>query len=129
MMKPPKRIRGDARRMWRRLASAVGTKLCPETADSFEVLTSTWADYITICEEVQALGPGGLVVTNANGMIGIHPLEKIRHTRHGELVTLLRQWGLTPASLDRLGEFESGEPSELDKFLEEAERLRGCKSF
>ena len=102
-MKVPWHVRGETRKVWKRLAPAVGDRLDDSTAASFELLCESVASYLGILAEVEALGAAGLVVYNANGTQSIHPFEKIRHQRHAELVSLCKAWGLTPMTAERAG--------------------------
>jgi len=98
----PKHVKGEARRVWKRLAAIVGDRLDELTVISFDYLVSIVLDYAQAAAAVQGLNDR-LVVKNANGTQSVHPLEKIRHQRSVELRAALKEWGLTPASIHRIG--------------------------
>jgi len=98
----PKHIKGDLRRVWKRLAPIVGERLTPVTEYGFQFLCETFTDYVVADALVRSLN-GELTVRNPNGTFSVHPAEKIRHARGVELREQFKQWGLTPAALARLG--------------------------
>ena len=100
----PGGMRERARIVWSQLAPIMEQygRLDDNTAPSFAYLCNQIADYDWVCERVAALGDD-IVLFNTNGTQSMHPLEKIRQSRSREYAAALKEWGLTPASLGRLG--------------------------
>ena len=119
----PERVTGAAAEVWCRLAEIMEAcgRLDENTVDAFVMLCWQLADYEEARARVQALGPA-VVLENTNGTMSMHPHEKIRQSRARELAAALKEWGLTPASLGRLGvsglpPHERDEHAELEEFL------------
>ena len=99
----PQHVQGSAIAIWNRLAPIMedAGRLDENTVDAFVYLCWQIADYEDMRLRVAALDD--IVLWNTNGTRSIHPYEKIRQSRARELAAALKEWGLTPASLGRLG--------------------------
>lgn len=100
----PARVTGEAARVWDDLAPIMEQcgRLDENTAPAFVYLCQVIADFEMAKARVDALGDD-VVLENSNGTMSMHPFEKIRQSRSREQAAALKEWGLTPASLGRLG--------------------------
>ena len=100
----PERVRDEAAVIWDELGPLMeeAGRLDAHTAASFGYLCRVVADWEEARAKVRALGDD-VVLENSNGTMSMHPWDKIRASRSREVAAALKEWGLTPASLGRLG--------------------------
>jgi P27 family predicted phage terminase small subunit len=110
----PRHLSPLARKFWRQHAPALERRGSLTLLDemAFSSLCEAWAT-IRLCEEI--VQRDGLTITGPRGKVSPHPLVRERARWEKLLLTMMRDFGLTPSSRKRLGITEP-EPAE-DEFF------------
>jgi len=121
--KAPSRLLADAKKEWRRLASAlVGMDVLTEIDfTAFAELCQNYAYYLITDKKILSLGTEGVYAmqeTNT-GYIQQHPLLSLRRQYYDQWRRGLADFGLTPAARSRLvvGDANAGADDPMESFL------------
>jgi len=108
----PPNVKGEARAAWRQIAkmlrdAGIGTVL---DRNAMMLLVEAWQTWVTA---TTALRQSGLLIKSPSGYPLQNPLLAIANKAHEQLVRLLAEFGMTPASRTRI---QVGLPQAPDPF-------------
>ena len=107
------------RKLWHKLQPFIEKRgiLCALDRTLFSVLCDLWARYL---ENDGKLAADGLVTVGSKGGKKPHPLVAVQASVTRELISLAKEYGLTPMSRKQLGieeQADIGEDNEFERFL------------
>jgi len=113
----PPNVKGEARAAWRRISRmlrevGVGTQLDRE---AMVLLVEAWQTWVTA---TTTLRQSGLLIKSPSGYLLQNPLLAIANKAHEQLVRLLAEFGMTPASRTRIQSWAPEVGDEFDGLLD-----------
>ena len=98
----------SARREWRRLVPVLARMRVLTEADghALAMLAEAWAKKVELTKRVDKIGP---VIKTPSGYVQVNPLVSMIREQDQKLITLLREFGLTPAARVRLQTVDQGD--------------------
>ena len=112
----PSSLKGSARLAWRQMAkmlrdAGIGTTL---DRNAMILLVDAWETYVSA---TTTLRQSGLLVKSPTGYPMQNPLLAVSNRAHEQIVRLLAEFGMTPASRTRVHVELPAAPDPLEEFL------------
>ena len=117
---PPESLSPYALEEWERLAPALRVNRLLSSGDisSFQMYCEAWAVWRTASDLINAPGFQLTREHPITGNVGKHPILAVRDDAHRQVLSLLSEFGLTPAARSKMSIDKDSDADGMDSFIQ-----------